>query len=95
MTSGKAGGLLGEPLKGADKTVSRLKAAESRSFPLAGGRLGWGYKRLTTHIFNFYPLPNPPPGAWLCRFSGFTTTAYPLRVQAGGNNPMELHRYFW
>jgi len=27
MTPGKAGGLLGEPLKGADKTVSRLKAA--------------------------------------------------------------------
>jgi hypothetical protein len=27
MTSGKAGGLLGEPLKGADKTMSRLKAA--------------------------------------------------------------------
>jgi general secretion pathway protein I len=22
-----------------------------------------------------------------CRFSGFTTTAYPLRVQRGGNNP--------
>jgi hypothetical protein len=61
MTSGKAGDLLGEPLKGAAKTVSRLKAAEFRSFPFSGGRLGWGYKRLTAHIFNFYPLPNPPP----------------------------------
>ena len=28
MTPGKAGGLLGERLKGADKPVSRLKAAD-------------------------------------------------------------------
>ena len=33
-------GLLGEPLKGADTTVSRLKAAGFYSFLLAGGRLG-------------------------------------------------------
>jgi len=43
MTPCKAGGLLCEPLKGADKTVSRLKAAGFfYSFLLAGGRLGWG-----------------------------------------------------
>jgi hypothetical protein len=42
MTPGKAGGLLGERLKGADKTESRLKAAKPHSFPLEGGRLGWG-----------------------------------------------------
>lgn len=42
MTPGKAGGLLGEPLKGADKTMSRLKAAGFHCFPLLGERLGWG-----------------------------------------------------
>jgi hypothetical protein len=42
MPSGKARGLLGESLKGADTTVSRLKAAGFSAFPLAGGRLGWG-----------------------------------------------------
>ena len=61
MTSGEAGDILGEPLKGADRTVSRVKAAEFRYFPFSGGRLGWGYIRLTAHIFIFYPLPSPPP----------------------------------
>ena len=42
MTPGKAGSLLGERLKGASNTVSRLKAADFFSFPLDGGRLGWG-----------------------------------------------------
>ena len=42
MTPGKAGGLFGERLKGADNTVSRLKAADFFSFPLDGGRWGWG-----------------------------------------------------
>jgi len=42
MTFGKAGGLLGEHLKGADKTVSRPRRRGYCSFPLAGGRLGWG-----------------------------------------------------
>ena len=57
MTSGKVGGridrtgLLGEPLKGADKSMRRLEAAKFRSFPLSGGRLGWGYKQLTVHMF--------------------------------------------
>src|SRR3989338_4881128 len=40
MTPGKAGGLLGERLKGANNTVSRLKAADFFSFPLEGGRGG-------------------------------------------------------
>jgi len=42
MTPGKAGGISGERLKGASNTVSRLKAADFFSFPLDGGRLGWG-----------------------------------------------------
>ena len=40
MTSGKArglGGLSSEPLKGADKTVSSLKAADFLLLPLHGG----------------------------------------------------------
>ena len=41
MSSGKAEGQLGEPLKGADKILSRLKAAELRSFPLSEGILQW------------------------------------------------------
>jgi hypothetical protein len=36
MTPGKAGGLLGERLKGATNAVSRLKAADVFSFPLDG-----------------------------------------------------------
>ncbi len=59
MTPGKAGGLLGERLKGADKTVSRLKAAGLRSFPISGGRLGWGYKLLTASMLKFIPPPFP------------------------------------
>ncbi|MHB9100497.1 MAG: hypothetical protein ACYC2E_03110 [Sulfuricella sp.] len=35
---------MGERLKGADKTVSRPRRLVFRSFPLAGGRLGWGLK---------------------------------------------------
>jgi hypothetical protein len=38
MTPGKAEGLLGERLKGANNAVSRLKAADVFSFPLDGGR---------------------------------------------------------
>ena len=41
MTSGKAGGLLGERLKDADKSVSRLKAAKFFSFPFRG-KVGMG-----------------------------------------------------
>ena len=57
MTPGKAGGLLGEPLEGADKTVSRLKAADLHSFPLRGGRLGWGCALLIAFMLKVLPPP--------------------------------------
>ena len=37
MTPGKAGGLFGERLQGANNTVSCLRAADFSSFPLEGG----------------------------------------------------------
>lgn len=57
MTTGQAGGLLGERLKGANKTVSRQKAAGLRSFPISGGRLGWWYNLMTVFILEFLPPP--------------------------------------
>ena len=61
-TPGKAGGLLGEPLEGADKTVSRLKAAEISSFPFRG-KVGMGVGLHCGHphaITKTHPHPNPP-----------------------------------
>jgi hypothetical protein len=48
MTPGKARGSLGARLKGADKTVSRLKATVQRSSPLKGE--GSGGAANATHI---------------------------------------------
>ena len=61
MTPGKAGGLLGEPLKGADKTVSRLKAAGFLLLPPCRGKVGMGVEVLIVLMLSFYPLPTPPP----------------------------------
>ena len=64
---GKAGGLLGEPLKGADKTVSRPKAAGVLLLPpcrggeRSEGAIGMGVEILTVLMLSFYPLPTPPP----------------------------------
>lgn len=57
MTSGKAGGLLCVHPKETDKTVSRLKAADLYSFPLRGGRLGWGCALLSAFMLKFLPPP--------------------------------------
>jgi len=61
MTPGKAGGLLGERLKGASNTVSRLKTADFFSFPLDGGRLGWGETLRSVHTVDAAPPPSPSP----------------------------------
>ena len=63
MTSGKAGGLLGEPLKKADKTVSSLKAADFLLLPPCWGKVGMGVEILIVRMLGFYPHPSPPP-AW-------------------------------
>ena len=63
MTSGKAGGLLGEPLKGADKTVSRLKAVKVSPLPPCRGKVGMGVEILIVCMLGFYPHPGTPP-AW-------------------------------
>jgi len=55
MTSGKAGGLLGEPLKGADKTVSRPWRLRFL-LPLQGeGWDGGGFRYV--HLLHHQPIP--------------------------------------
>ena len=52
---------MGEPLKGADKIVSRLKAAEFYAFPFRG-KVGMGVG-CTLRLFpatKTHPHPNPP-----------------------------------
>ena len=44
MTPGKAGGLLGERLKGATNTVSRLEAADFFLLPPSRGKVGMGVR---------------------------------------------------
>jgi hypothetical protein len=61
MTSGKAGGLLGERLKGADKIVSRLKTAGFLLIPPCRGKVGMGVEISVMCMLSFYPLPSPPP----------------------------------
>jgi hypothetical protein len=60
MTFGKAGGLLGEPLKGADKTHSSLRATGFLLLPPRRGKVGMGVKVLIVLMLSFYPHPNPP-----------------------------------
>jgi len=52
---------LGEPLKMANKTVSRLKAARVLLLPPCRGKVGMGVGILIVLILGFYPLPSPPP----------------------------------
>ena len=57
MTPGKAGGLSGEHLKGADNTVSRLKAAiRPRPTPPLPPGEGRGEGSVRTLAFMNYPL---------------------------------------
>ena len=57
MTPGKAGGLFGERLKGADNTVSRLKAADF--FLLPPGR---GGSSVLEHLLPIFPVYTPFQG---------------------------------
>ena len=48
--------------------LAMIKYPQSYSFPLSGGRLGWGLDGVITQLFNFYallqtfnPHPSPPP----------------------------------
>jgi len=47
---------LGESLKGADKTVSRLKAAGFLLLPPCRGKVGMGVEISIVFMLGFYPL---------------------------------------
>jgi hypothetical protein len=57
---GKAGGLLGESLSGADKNLNHLQARASLLPPFRG-KVGMGVIISIVCMLSFYPLPNPPP----------------------------------